>query len=155
MAPFPRSRAWHRALVVSASLLVGLVPACGAGGTSPTGFDPEHPPTTPPMVTLASEGGTWTIGMWVFPEPARRGPVDVLFAISDQAGAPVDGLSVQTQPWMPAHGHGAATSPVVAGLGEGRYWAMPINFYMPGRWELRTTLAGDVTERVVFVVDVP
>lgn len=107
------------------------------------------------MVTLASEGGTWTVGMWVFPEPARRGPADVLFAISDQVGAPVDGLTVGTQPWMPAHGHGAATSPVVAGLGEGRYWAMPINFYMPGRWELRTTLAGGVTERVVFVVDVP
>lgn len=140
----------------AAALALGLATACGGGSAPPdTGFDPQQPPTSSPAMTLISEAGTWTVAMWAYPQPARRGPADILFAVSDGAGVPVDGLTVETQPWMPAHGHGASTPPAVAPLGAGRYWAMPINFYMPGRWELRTTLAGEVTDRVVFVLDVP
>ena len=131
-----------------------LLAACG-GGDAPAGYDPTMPPETPPALTMTSESGTWVVSAWLYPERARKGANEVVFGIVDGAGAPADGLVVRTQPWMPAHGHGTSTVPTVSPQGAGLYWAMPVNLYMAGRWELRTTITGAVEDHVVLVVDVP
>lgn len=113
------------------------------------------PPDTAPAMALISEGGTWQVSLWSFPDPARKGLNDVVYRITDQAGIVADDLVVETQPWMPAHGHGTSTVPTVSPQGAGLYWATPVNLYMSGRWELRTTIGADNADRVVFVVDVP
>jgi hypothetical protein len=154
MSRFPTRRAPSGIALLLAMLLSCLAPACGSEAGEPTGYDPTMPPATVPHAMLTSVDGTWDVALWVFPEPARKGTNDVVFRVLDRAGGPADDLSVGTQPWMPAHGHGTATVPAVTALGDGFYWAMPVSLYMAGRWELRTTITGDVTDRVVFVVDV-
>jgi hypothetical protein len=155
MSRFPARRATGAAPLLLAALLSTLAPACGSETGEPTGYDPTMPPATAPHAMLTSADGTWDVALWVFPEPARKGTNDVVFRVVDRAGAPTDGLSVGTRPWMPAHGHGTAAVPSVTAQMDGLYWARPVSLYMAGRWELRTTIAGDVTDSVVFTVDVP
>ena len=113
------------------------------------------PPETPPAMTLTSENGAWQASLWWFPDPARKGLNDVVYRIADQTALATDGLTIETQPWMPAHGHGTSTVPDVTPQGAGLYWATPVNLYMSGRWELRTSIGGASEDRVVFQVDVP
>ena len=155
MSRFSARRATSAATLLLAVLFSGLAPACGSQTGEPTGYDPTMPPATAPHTTLTSVDGNWDVALWIFPEPARKGTNDVVFRVVDRDGTPEDGLAVGTQPWMPAHGHGTAAVPSVTAQGDGLYWAMPVSLYMAGRWELRTTISGDVTDRVVFMVDVP
>lgn len=113
------------------------------------------PPQTAPAMTLTSEGGAWEVSLWSYPDPPRKGLNEVVYRIADRTGVATDELTVETQPWMPAHGHGTSTVPSVSPQGAGLYWSRPVNLYMSGRWELRTTIGGDDADRVVFVVDVP
>lgn len=145
-----RSGAGCAALVLVVAAAIGC-----AGGEAPSGYDPTMPPVTVPAMTLTSENGAWDVSLWLYPAPARKGSNDVVYGVTDRAGAAVDGLTIATQPWMPSHGHGTSTAPTIAPQGTGLYWATPVRLYMSGRWELRTTLSGEAEDRVVFFVDVP
>jgi hypothetical protein len=136
-------------------MLLALIAAGCVGGSQPGGYDPTMPPATPPAMTLTSEGGAWEVSLWSFPDPPRKGLIDVVYRIADKSGSATDGLTVEAQPWMPAHGHGTSTVPTVRPQGAGLYWATPVNLYMSGRWELRTAIGDGSADRVVFVVDVP
>lgn len=138
--------------VLGLVLALGL-PACASGAPEAMGFDPNMLPTTDPLMVLSTEAGTWSVSLWTAPEPPRKGANELLYRVTDLTGGSVDGLSLQVVPWMPAHGHGTAATPVVTPLGEGRYLVKPAYLYMAGRWELRTTIDG--SDSVVPVFDVP
>jgi hypothetical protein len=70
-------------------------------------------------------------------------------------GAPVDGLMVTVDPYMPAHLHGTSIVPVVAAEGQGRYRITQVDLSMAGHWELRTTFSGPLTDYVVPTYDIP
>jgi hypothetical protein len=55
---------------------------------------------------------------------------------------------------MPSHGHGASVHPEVHPEGGGVYRVEQVVFFMPGRWELRTTI-GDGEDHAAPVFQIP
>ena len=132
-------------------LLATVVSACSAG-------DAAAPPDSfsgAPLVTVATDAGKANIAIRTSPSPPTRGVNTIELSITDAHGAPVDGLTLTIVPWMPAHGHGASVKPSLTPLGHGVYLAHDVDLYMPGRWELRTTLSGPIEDRAAPTIDTP
>src|SRR5581483_6441015 len=100
----------------------------------------------PPPLTLTSDGGNWMVSIETSPQPPRKGTADVTYRITDLAGTPADGLTLDVLPWMPAHGHGTSVTPLVTAQGDGTYLASPVYLYMAGHWELRTQIHGGAVD---------
>lgn len=83
-----------------------------------------------------------------------RGSNAAELTIVDGQGVPRDGLHLEVVPWMPAMGHGSSVTPTVTAKGSGKYVAEGVEFFMPGRWELRVAM-GQPAGDVVFSIDVP
>jgi hypothetical protein len=75
--------------------------------------------------------------------------------VEPSSGELPEALDVAVSGWMPAHGHGMPTTPVVTSLGGGRFEVTNLRISMPGDWELRVDVsAGDASERAVFDVTI-
>jgi hypothetical protein len=123
------------------SLVLGALAALGFAGCGGDG-QPSGPPVFPAeaLMSLPSDAGRFVVTVRTSPQPPVRGVDAVQLQIADSTGAPVDGLSIDAVPWMPAHGHGTSTQPEVAPQGGGVYELTKVNLYMAGLWELRSTL---------------
>jgi hypothetical protein len=109
-----------------------------------------------PYVSVASDSGALRVAVRTSPsQPPPRGTCEVEMTITDPSGAPVDGLALAVVPWMPAHGHGSSVKPSVAPEGQGKYLLSDVNLFMPGTWELRTSISGTVTDHVAPSLSVP
>lgn len=142
------SRAVARA--VAALALAAAPLACSAA-------EPAPGSAGAPLTTVTSPKSHLQVAVHTSPEqPPSRGTITVRYVITGPSGAPVDGLTLGVAPDMPAMGHGTPVVPKVAAAGGGEYVATDVNLFMPGRWELRTTLAGPgaVSDEVVVPVDV-
>lgn len=110
---------------------IGLL-SCG-GTTAPnTGGTPSG--------EMKSDSGKYLIAVQTDPNPPIRGTNTVTYTVSDATGARVDQLDLTVVPWMPAHGHGGSVHPTIVAHGNGVYEVQNVLFYMPGLWELRSTL---------------
>jgi hypothetical protein len=89
--------------------------------------------------SMKSDLGAFVIDVSSDPRPPSRGTNQFVYTISDAGGAKVDGLTLKVVPWMPAHGHGTQIEPTITARGLGVYEIEDVVFFMPGRWELRTT----------------
>ncbi|MFT3768234.1 MAG: FixH family protein [Minicystis sp.] len=137
--------------IAGALALVAL--GCGAPETSATGAQGTFPEA--PYATLMTESGTLALAVRTAPaQPPPRGEIAVEYTLATPAGAPRDGLDLTVAPWMPEMGHGASVEPVVEAVGEGRYRISNLLLYMPGRWELRTTIAGNEDDHVIVDLEV-
>jgi hypothetical protein len=134
----------HRLAVLIASSVVAI--AGGCGGSAPK--QPVLEFSGPAALTLASASGQLSAGVRWSPSPPEIGLDAAELTLTDTTGAPATGLSLTMLPWMPAHGHGTSTTPTVTETTPGVYVATPIDFYMSGQWELRTTIAGAVDDMV-------
>lgn len=115
---------------------VALLAACGGKPQTVTNF----PDTA--LLTTTSVDGAYTIALRTAPaQPPARGLCTGEYTITDASGAPATGLAVAITPWMAQMGHGA-TLPTITELGGGKYLLEDVNLFMPGLWELRTTLRG-------------
>jgi hypothetical protein len=138
---------WTALLI--ATLALGACATEDASG----GADAAFPDA--PYATVTTESGTLRIAVRTAPaQPPPRGVITVEYTITDPSGRALDGLDVSVTPWMPEMGHGASVEPAIEPLGEGRYRVSNLALYMPGRWELRTSIAGEVTDHVVVALDV-
>jgi hypothetical protein len=127
---------------------------CGSSGAEPAGGAVTFP--RDPMTKVTSESGGAQIELRFAPQqPPIRGVSTVELTITDAAGKPIPSLNVGITPWMSAHGHGSSTRPEVKESGGGKYVATDVNLYMPGRWDLRITLAGEISDRATATLDVP
>ena len=136
--------------------LVALTLALGAcsGGPASDGAASDAFAATP-FVVATSDAGKLRIEARSAPEvQPTRGVNAVELAITDPSGAPVDGLALDVVPWMSAMGHGASVKPTATARGRGRYVLSNVDFFMPGRWELRTTITGPVEDHATFIVPV-
>jgi hypothetical protein len=128
-------------------LSAALVGACG-GSAGSGGGQPVLEFSGPSALTVASASGQLNVGVRWSPSPPAIGLDASELTVTDASGAAATGLALTMLPWMPAHGHGTSTTPVVTETAPGVYVATPIDFYMAGQWELRTTIAGAVDDMV-------
>jgi hypothetical protein len=134
--------------VMSIGLALGLLlfgctgeSGAAAGG----GADPTFP--SAPLQTLKTDHGALSFEVRTSPaQPPTRGLIAVELLATDANGKPVDGLALAVQPWMPEMGHGASTKPSIEAKGGGHYLISDVACFMPGRWELRMTIAGAVKD---------
>lgn len=134
--------------VISVGLALGLL-LLGCTGESGTAAGGGAEPTFPaaPLMTLKTDHGALSLEVRTAPvQPPPRGLFTVELVATDMNGKPVDGLDLGVQPWMPQMGHGASTKPSIEAKGDGHYVISDVACSMPGRWELRTTIAGAVQD---------
>ena len=127
--------------------------ACGAcsspAAPSSTGFGPD------PYVTAMTDSGALKIEVRTSPQPPSRGNDTVELTISNASdGTPVDGLTLDVQPWMPSMNHGTS-APTIAPEGNGKYLVSNVYLFMAGTWQLRTTISGAATDHAEPAVEVP
>jgi hypothetical protein len=65
--------------------------------------------------------------------------------------------AVPADPYMPIHGHGGSTVPVVTAQGSGLYSVGNLDFFMGGYWDLYLDLtpAGGAADLVTFAICIP
>jgi hypothetical protein len=123
------------------------------GPLASASFDPV------PAASVTSESHAYRIEVYNAGSPTPvRGENRMLFVITSAlSGAPAVGLDLDVVPWMPVMGHGTSTRPVVeAGDAPGRYVVAEVNLFMPGLWELRTTITGQgTTDHAAPQFDIP
>jgi hypothetical protein len=131
-------------------LAVILLAGCsGTASDTGTSFPAQ------PLEHLTSAGGAYGIDVRTSPtQPPSAGVLSVELRIVDRDGGPVDGLVIDVVPGMPAHGHGASVHPTVAAKGGGVYVLDGVSLYMPGAWQLQTTLQGSTRDVATIPLDV-
>ncbi|MEZ4294965.1 MAG: FixH family protein [Polyangiaceae bacterium] len=147
----------NRALQGSTWLALSLSCALFGGCAAPApgdGSDVSFPDE--PFATVTSENGAFVVEVRTAPsQPPVRGRTYVELRIADEAGEPVEDLTLSAVPFMPDMAHGTSSEPEVASLGDGRYEIAPVDMVMSGRWELRTTVEAPVEDsaRVQFEIE--
>ena len=127
------------------AILVGASVACSSASPASGATFPADAYTTTP-----SDSGALVVSVRTSPQPPARGTNDVQLTFTRASdGTPVDGVSLDVQPWMPAMGHGSST-PTVTAQGGGVYLVTEVYFYMPGVWELRTSISGATTDHATL-----
>jgi hypothetical protein len=122
--------------------------ACSSGGADDTSAQAGLP------AVATSSKGTFVLAATTLDGAAPERGLTVLDLRVARAadGAPAPHLQITVKPWMPAMGHGAPPAHVVE-ESAGRYRVESLSLYMPGLWQLRTTLSpGD--EEAVLELDV-
>ena len=74
------------------------------------------------------------------------------------AGTPAGVTMIAERPWMPLHGHGATTYPVVTPGDPGTFTVSGIDFFMAGYWEHQAGSAADrraTADKATFAICVP
>jgi hypothetical protein len=122
------------------------------GQTSAAGTFP-----TDAYLTQTTDAGKCRIEVRTSPsQPPTRGTFDIQLTVVDATtGKPMDGLAVTAVPWMPAMGHGTSVTPTVTPAGEGHYVLSNVSMFMPGTWQLRTTITGEANDSVTPQLQIP
>ena len=117
----------------------------------PAGCDSPAPPA---KRQVDSNGGGYTVTFESTPTPIPMNDVfDLRFTVVPKSGSS-QGLAVQVDARMPAHGHGMNRVPKLTAQPDGSYKAEGMLFHMPGHWELYFDIAqAGKTERAQFDVD--
>ncbi len=86
------------------------------------------------------------------PAPPEKGDNLWTIRVTDPGGAALSDATITVTPFMPEHGHGTSVQAVATPKGDGRYELFPVNFLMPGKWEitLDVGLAGGQSDSVLF-----
>jgi hypothetical protein len=106
----------------------------------------------PTDATVMSDSGSLRVELRVSPQ---RGTNTAELTITNAADRmPRNDIAVTVVPFMPAMNHGSS-SPTVTPEGSGKYQVAQLYLYMPGYWELRTTLSGPTSDHATLAVQVP
>jgi hypothetical protein len=107
------------------------------------------------LAGMATDSGKYFVEFRTAPtQPPTRGAATVDLVVRDRAtNAPVDGLAIEVIPWMVAHDHGTSVIPTVTPRSDGHYLVSNVGFFMPGAWQLRTTISG--SDHVAPSIDIP
>jgi hypothetical protein len=132
-----------------------LVAACsGAAPDSSSGFSDD------PSAVVESTKGRLHAALYTSPSTTPvRGNNQVqlaLFAgeVSSKDEAQLTDLDVQLTTLMPAMGHGGPKQPELVAIEGDRYVFHNVVLNMPGRWQLRVSVSGEINDQLVFEFDV-
>ena len=147
----------RRTLAFARLFVVALpIAACGGSDDVPPGDD-EHYDCS--METRAdtfvvglekvSPAGAHFILMSANPAPPGRGDNDFVLHLEDSSLAPMTGASLTIRPYMPDHGHGTAVPVIITehAATPGEYELDPVNFHMPGLWQVLMSSGTPVNEQ--------
>lgn len=136
---------------MGALALAGVACSSGSSGADPGAFG------VTPAAVVTTDAGSYRVALHSAPDAVpSRGNNTLRFVVTRASdGAPASGLSLDVVPWMPAMGHGASVKPTVApGAEAGTYIVSNVNLFMPGLWEIRTTIGGETSDHVTAQFDV-
>lgn len=142
----------HRSLLTIALAVGLLVGGCSGGGAGDPG-----PVAAEPASTVTSDSGDYRVSVYSAPEAQPTRGVNTLQMVVTRAGdgGPAIGLQLDVVLWMPAMGHGASVKPSVhAEVAPGVFTVTNVNLFMPGLWEIRTTLGGLARDHVTPTFEV-
>ena len=125
----------------------------GCSSASESASDEPFPET--PLTTISSDAAGLVIEVRTSPNLPSRGTNKIELTVTDGAHVLRDGLTIQATTYMPEMGHGAAVVPSVAAGGSGKYVVSNVDLFMPGRWELRTTIGGSVEDHATILFQIP
>jgi hypothetical protein len=143
-------------------ILVVLAAACG--GSSPISEadagtvncqNDSRVFTYTPNLSVAAPSGMKYILVQSNPAPPARGLDTWTLKVTDAAGTPQPGLSVQIRTIMPEHGHGSSTTPIITNQGGGNYLVSQLNLFMAGVWKITFSNSPAFTDSVDFWFCVP
>lgn len=136
-----------RRLAIALVFGLAALAACGgAAGPSAQTFPLE----------VDGDSGVLHVEVRTSPEPPVRGSDTVELTITRTSdGTPVDGLTLDVEPWMPAMNHGTSATPTVTSQGSGKYLVTNVYLYMPGLWQLRTTFSGPNADHAAPALQIP
>jgi hypothetical protein len=135
---------------------VGMVGLLGVACSSAGASDPGTISETAAAVVTSDQGGL-QISVHSAPDAQPTRGVNTLRLVVTHVsdGSPVSGLALDVVPWMPAMGHGTSVTPSVApGPDPGSYDITNVNLFMPGLWEIRTTIGGSTSDHVAPHFDI-
>ena len=129
---------------------------CGPGGASPESDADAGPDFgATPLGTVQGDLSGTRFTVRSDPSPPSRGVNAFRYEVTDASGAPLSGLTLEVQPWMPAMGHGGSKLPTVTEIGGGVYDVANVYLTMPGTWELRTSISGTIEDHATVSFEVP
>ncbi|MEO6576497.1 MAG: FixH family protein, partial [Polyangiaceae bacterium] len=141
----------HARLCVVFPALAG----CSSSGTA----SPPDASTFPAeaLSSVSTDSGKLRIDIRTGPQqPPTRGNQSVeLVVVNATTGAPEPGLMLSVVPWMPVMGHGTSLTPSVTETSPGTYVITNVGFFMPGTWELRTSIAGSTSDHTAPSFEIP
>jgi hypothetical protein len=124
--------------------------ACGGKPAAKT----EQYSSTPLSVTSCMAGAL-TLRAFSLPQtPAAATEMQFKLEAKDAGGAPVTGLELGVQPWMPEMRHGSPVTPDVSESGSGVYDVSNVDFTMVGAWQLRLTISGTMSGSCTIDVNI-
>ena len=89
------------------------------------------------------------------PEEPVRGLNSWRVMLNDLEGNALTGCEISLTPYMPDHGHGVATTPVITEGEAGQYQIDQIELIMPGLWEMRFEIScegWDTSEQITYAI---
>jgi hypothetical protein len=125
-----------------AALVLALCCSCACSGSS----------SAPTDATVTSDSGALRIELRASPQRGTNTAELTITNVADKMAR--DGIGVSVVPFMPSMNHGSSP-PTVTPEGGGKYQVTQLYLYMPGYWELRTTLSGSTNDRATLAVQVP
>lgn len=131
------------------SVLCGV--ACsGAGSASEAAYFSGGP-----TAITTSDASDLRVALYTSPrENPVRGKNSVRLDITAENAELRSELDVRLKTLMPAMGHGSGTQPELVEIDGHRYTFENVVLHMPGVWELRVEVSGDIQDELVFEFDV-
>ena len=129
------------------AVALAFAAACSGGTSTPDG-------TTFPM-NATTDSGSLHLVVSALPNPPVVGTDTLELTITSAADeSPQDGLTVDVAPYMPSMGHGTSATTVVP-EGGGKYLVTNVYLFMPGVWELKTTITGPLSDHAEPTFELP
>lgn len=127
---------------------IGLVVAACSSSSGSTGAQ-ASPYAGPAFATATSMSGTLQVAVRLSQQPPAAGNLEAQLTITSMSdNVPIDGLTLQMVPYMPQMHHGTSVTPEVMAQGGGKYLVTNLYLFMPGLWQLKTTVSGAKTDSV-------
>jgi hypothetical protein len=105
---------------------------------------------------MTTQSGALHLEVRTSPQPPERGTNAIELTVTNASdGKPRDDLTLAVKPWMPAMNHGSSAIPTVTPAGHGKYVVTEVYLFMPGHWELQTSISGAMTDYAAPAVDIP